>query len=249
MNAMEEEAEGWQDSDVAWSDAEDDDASAADDANGDDDAAAWAGNAWPQADEADSGSPADWLAAAVPMRRTKPIETIKVGVVETPYKRRNGYHVEVAVQHPGVEESIHRLWFGFEVLDDVAKLRGGDRFNINVERFGEAVIGFLQRRGVDLADEDWGLQDDSIPFSVQHLPMRTLFDYYPDLMEALATECCAQIADQVADASLPPPHSDEELDAPLLFDRPFIDLGEPARSSKEELQAAVDRGFQGGDSH
>ena len=56
-------------------------------------------------------------AAPEPAKRTKPIETIKVGLVQTPYKRRNGYHVEVAVQHAHREESIHRLWFGFEVLD------------------------------------------------------------------------------------------------------------------------------------
>ena len=115
-----------------------------------------------------------------------PIETIKVGIVTGPYKRRNGYHAEVAVQHPGASETIHRLWFGFEVIKDVAALRGYEEADIDVDRFGEAVLAFLQQRGVDLADPDWGMQDDDIPFSVEYLPMRSVFSYYPDMPDSLA---------------------------------------------------------------
>lgn len=41
-------------------------------------------------------------AAPVPEqpRERKPIETTKVGRISGPYKRRNGYHAEVTVQHP-----------------------------------------------------------------------------------------------------------------------------------------------------
>ena len=138
----------------------------------------------------------DWLMAtteSTKKRRTKPIETVNVGVVKTAFKRRNGYYVEVAVQHAGAVETIHRLWFGFEVIADVAKLRGRADWEIDVERFGEAVVSYLQRAGVDLADPDWALDDDTVPFSSEHLPLRTLFDYYPDLMQALADECLAHL--------------------------------------------------------
>lgn len=121
-----------------------------------------------------------------PVREGRPIETIKVGLVSGPYKRRRGYHTEVAVQHPGAPETIHRLWFGHEVLGDVARLRGREEQDLDVNEFSEAVVRFLQERGVDLADPDWGMQDDEIPFSVQHLPLRTLFSYYEDLPRHLA---------------------------------------------------------------
>lgn len=218
------------------------------DAWGGEDDGSWAGSSWAEAEAADIDGPAadDWLsavAARAPVRRTKPIETIKVGRLETPYKRRNGYHVEVAVQHTGTEETIHRLWFGFEVLDDVATLRGRERHDVDVKGFGEAVIGYLQQQGVDLADEDWGMQDDSIPFSVQQLPMRTLFEYYPNMPAALAETCLAHLDGQAEEEEEPRPLSGDDFDVPLLLDRPFIDKGEAARSSREELQAAVDRGF------
>ena len=239
------QAEAWEDSGADGVENDDVWDSSSDTAAGD---GAWAGSSWAEEGQAMSGDDApaaDWLSAAAPepAKRTKPIETIKVGLVQTPYKRRNGYHVEVAVQHASREESIHRLWFGFEVLDDVAKLRGGDRFDVNVEQFGEAVVTFLQQRGVDLADEDWGMQDDSIPFSTQHLPMRTLFEYYPDLPEALAEACLATLHPKPEDA--PRPMSGADFDVPIVLDRPFIDRGEQLRSSRDALQAAVDRGFIG----
>lgn len=124
-----------------------------------------------------------------PTRRTsKLIETYKVGIVSGPYKRRRGIHAEVLAAHPGTgqPDSMHRLWFGHEVLDDVAKLRGYTGVQVDIERFAEAVIEFLQQKGVDLSDPDWGMQDDDIPFSVEHLPLRTLFAYYEELPEHLA---------------------------------------------------------------
>lgn len=128
-------------------------------------------------------------ALAAPARRTnKLIETYKVGIVSGPYKRRRGIHAEVLVAHPeaGLPDSMHRLWFGFEVLDDVARLRGFSGREVDIERFSEAVVEFLQQQGVDLSDPDWGMDDDSVPFSVEHLPLRTLFAYYEELPQHLA---------------------------------------------------------------
>ena len=136
---------------------------------------------------ADNSAPAV-VPSPPPPRR--PIETVNVGVVGGPYKRRRGYHVEVAVQHDGgAFETLHRLWFGHEVLSDVAGLRGRYGEDIDVNQFSEALLTFLQGKGVDLSDPDWGMADDSIPFSTEHLPLRTLFDYYGmELPEYLAEE-------------------------------------------------------------
>ena len=141
----------------------------------------------------DAGPTADWLSpapveSAKPATPRRPIETTKVGIVGGPYKRRRGYHAEVAVQHDGGAETIHRLWFGHEVLSDVAELKGRERRCIDVDRFSEAVLGFLKKQGVDLADPEWGMHDDSIPFTTEHLPMRTLFEYYPLMAQNLADE-------------------------------------------------------------
>lgn len=194
----------------------------------------WAGEEGSQA--------ADWLSAAAPARRSRPIETTNVGRVCTPFKRRNGYHVEVAVQHSGRDESIHRLWFGHQVLGDVAKLHGRDEHEIDVVHFGEAVVSFLQAEGVDLSDPDWGMDDDSIPFTVEYLPLRALFDYYPHMPGALAEACLTDMASlDGADNEEPRNLTDEELDAPFVLDRPFVSLDdEPMMPSREALQAAVD---------
>lgn len=206
---------------------------------------AWTGS-W--AGEEDPEAPAaDWLSAAAPapIQRSRPIETIKVGRVSGPFKRRNGYHVEVAVQHTDREESLHRLWFGHQVVAEVARLRGFAEHNIDVERFGEAVLSFLQQRGVDLGDPDWGMQDDAIPFSVDFLPVRTLFDCYPEMPAALADACLSGSAGDAdpGEEEVARDIDDSELDVPFVFDRPFIELDKdaPLRSSREELQAAVDK--------
>lgn len=156
----------------------------------------WDEAAWGESTTADGpagstsvATTADWLSPAAVSRPRRPIETVSVGIVSGPYKRRNGYHAEVAVQHPGgVPETTHRLWFGHEVVADVAKLRGRKEHAIDVERFAESVLRFLQAQGVDLADPDWGMQDDSVPFGVTYLPVRTLLGFYPDMAEALAAE-------------------------------------------------------------
>ena len=62
---------------------------------------------------------AAWLSPATaappePPRPLRPIETTKVGIIDTPYQRRNGYHVEVTVQHPDVSPTKHRLWVSHE---------------------------------------------------------------------------------------------------------------------------------------
>lgn len=148
---------------------------------------------------------------SAPARRTsKPIETFKVGIVSGPYKRRRGIHAEVLAAHPdaGMPDSMHRLWFGHEVLDDVAKLRGYTGLQVDIERFAEAVVEFLQQKGVDLSDPDWGMQDDDIPFSVEHLPLRTLFAYYEELPQHLADVL-------FADYAPPPPEAPEEGEGDL----------------------------------
>ena len=113
-----------------------------------------------------------------------------------------------------------------------------------MEHFGEAVLRFLQEQGVDLADEDWGLHDESIPFSVQHLPLRALFTYYPDLPEALAEECLDGYPPEDEPERRLPGTSElktDHLDVPVLLDRAFIDYTDaPSRSTKEELQRTVD---------
>lgn len=155
-----------------------------DDSSFDNSASSFDANMW------DNGSAAPTAAVVpAPAPPRKPIETVNVGIVSGPYKRRRGYHVEVAVQHPGSFETRHRLWFGHEVLSDVAALRGRQGEDICVERFSESLMQFLKDKDVDLSDPDWGMADDSIPFSTEHLPLRTLFDYYGlELPEFLAEE-------------------------------------------------------------
>lgn len=130
---------------------------------------------------------------------TKPIETMNVGIVSGPYKRRNGYHAEVVVQHPKAQPTVHALWFAHEVLQNVAKLRGAEEHHIDVEAFAETTVRFLQEKGVDLADPEWGMQDDSIPFSNQHLPLRTLFSYYEELPQYLADALLQDVPDDVVE--------------------------------------------------
>jgi hypothetical protein len=149
-----------------------------------------------------------------PPRERKPIEATNVGVVSGPYKRRRGYHTEVTVQHPNGPDSVHRLWFGHEVLQDVARLRGCVEQDLDVERFSEQVVIYLKEQDVDLADPEGGMDDDSVPFSTQHLPVRTLFAYYEDLMQYLADEL---LADYV-----PPPTPEDDTD----------DIGRDIKSEK-----------------
>ena len=102
-------------------------------------------------------------------------------------KRRNGYHVEVQVLHKGRSlTSLHRLWVSHETLMEVAKLKGREECDLEVGEVAEAVFAYLQAHDVDLADPDWGLQDDRIPYSHEHSALRTLFNYYDSLKEHLA---------------------------------------------------------------
>ena len=150
--------------------------------------------------------------AAEPPREMKPIETVKLGLVSGPYKRRNGWYVEVAVQHPGAGESMHRLWFGHEVLRDVARLKNCQKEQLDVELFAEAVVRFLQEEGVALADPDWGMDDDLIPFSVEHLPLRTLFSYYEQLPQYLADALLSDVVYSPATDDAEPEDVTRELD-------------------------------------
>jgi len=182
---------------------------------------------WADDDEASFGDLAQggeaaveptWMAPAAPepSRPRRPIETVKIGRVSGPYIRRNGYHVDLRVQHKDAEvaETRHTLWIShqvrfffqhtapslatlrltasaaipLQVLDETSIMRGKHEEDLPVSDFAEAVLAFLgSEGGVDLADEDWELDNPDIPFSSQHFSVRSLFFYYPQLKEHLAT--------------------------------------------------------------
>ena len=68
----------------------------------------------PEGAEAAAAPPPEGPPPPEPPRPLRPIETTKVGIIDTPYQRRNGYHVEVTVQHPDVSPTKHRLWVSHE---------------------------------------------------------------------------------------------------------------------------------------
>lgn len=85
-----------------------------------------------------------------------------------------------------------------ECMRDIVELRYGSHpsvlqsFRMFVEDIGgmaifaETVIRFMQdEKGVDFSDPDWGLDDESIPFSTGFVTARKVFDYYFDLPEYL----------------------------------------------------------------
>ena len=151
----------------------------------------------------------------------KPIETVTIGRVAGPYKRRRGFHAEVVVQHAGGTPSMHRLWFAHEVLADVAKLRGAQEHHIDVENFAESVVRYLQEQGVDLADEEWGMHDDLIPFSTGHLPLRTLFEYYADLPQYLADATVPEVSATLL-SSPQPSHTHAAVEQTLESSNPPV---------------------------
>lgn len=85
----------------------------------------------PAADEELSSEPA-WLSTAIHGETEGPrqrIKAVKVGKVMGCFARRNGFHVEVVMQHELDEtlpksETTHRLWIADEVLIETARLRG-----------------------------------------------------------------------------------------------------------------------------
>ena len=85
----------------------------------------------PAADEELSSEPA-WLSTAIQHEAEGPrqrIKAVKVGKVMGCFARRNGFHVEVVMQHELDEqlpksETTHRLWIADEVLIETARLRG-----------------------------------------------------------------------------------------------------------------------------
>eukprot|EP00908_Phaeocystis_cordata_P024381 Transcript_6841.p1 GENE.Transcript_6841~~Transcript_6841.p1 ORF type:complete len:464 (+),score=31.44 Transcript_6841:619-2010(+) len=124
----------------------------------------------------------------------RPIEATTVGMVTGPFQRRNGYHVEVLVQHEGAgRESLHHLFVSNEVLIETAALKGREQWDLEVGPFAEAVVSYLQQQGVELDDPDWGMQDDSVPYSHEHVTVRTLFNYYPDLKDHLAESLIPEV--------------------------------------------------------
>ena len=56
-------------------------------------------------------------------------------MVTGPFARRNGYHVEVRVQHKRPKrESVHRLFVSNEVLIETARLKGYEQWDLPVRR-------------------------------------------------------------------------------------------------------------------
>ncbi|KAL3892632.1 MAG: hypothetical protein SGPRY_014941, partial [Prymnesium sp.] len=140
---------------------------------------AWSDGSWADADasgswdddEGDSSLTADWLSPAPEpkvVRAQREIECTNIGIVATPFKRRNGIYAEVTVQHKEAEATVTTLWFTREVLENVANLRARDPLELKHEPFAEEVVRYLRdMQGVDFSDPDWGLADDDIPFTTQ----------------------------------------------------------------------------------
>lgn len=180
-----------------------------------DDAAAEAGASSAAWDSDGSGSftddpgEIDWLLAAEPPppRPRKEIETTDVGLVSGPFRRRNGWHLEVRMQHDGERgESVHRLWASHEMVLEIGKLRSDPdepfpNEAVRIEALGEEVLRYLVSKGVDLADPEWAMDDESVPFSTEYAAVRTLTNYYPDLKQHLAEVLSA------------PPAADADVDA------------------------------------
>ena len=49
------------------------------------------------------------------------------------------------------------------------------------------MISYLEQKDVNFADPDWAMDDEDVPFSSEFFAVRTLYQYYPDLREHLAT--------------------------------------------------------------
>lgn len=179
------------------------------------DEGAWGDGSWGDAgvagswdgDEADGSPAADWLSPSptkepAPVRRE--IECTNVGIVSTPFKRRNGIYAEVTIQHKESADTVTTLWFANEVLQDVAALRQRDWLELGHEAFAEEVVRYLRdSQGVDFSDPDWGMATD-LPFTTQFIIVRKLFSLYPDFPEQLAS---ALLPDE------PPPYSLKDLHA------------------------------------
>ena len=136
-----------------------------------------------------ASEPPSWLAGddPLPEKQPGPIRVLKVGRVSGPFRRRNGYHVDVRVQH-AAGPTTHRMWVAHEVINEVGALRGTDEEDerLQIEKFAIAIINILQNKGVDLANPDWALEKEDVPFSSQFWSVRSLFNYYSDLPEELA---------------------------------------------------------------
>jgi len=162
----------------------------------------WAGNAAADAGVDDAGSSwnsdlaetseggqQEWISrVAAPKRKAlKRIETTAVGMVDVHFARRNGFHAEVTVQHKKPKAAtVHRLWVSSNVMQEIAALRGKKEHEIEIERVCEEIVEYLDENGVDLADPDWAMEDDSVPFSSDFFAARTLLNYYADLKQHLA---------------------------------------------------------------
>ena len=181
-------------------------------------ASAWGADdgSWATAAELE-GEQEAWLSrvadAEPPRREYRPIEAVTVGEVDVPFNRRNGYHVDVRVQHEGgAPESAHRLWVAREVLIEVAALKGRRMEDLDAGELSEAIVDFLKHHAtphVDLADPEWAMNDESVPFSSEFFAARTLLNYYPELKQWLANKL---LDDVPADVERPEPETILRLD-------------------------------------
>ena len=95
---------------------------------------------WEDSWSEEDGDPASsWLqpksVQSPPPAPRRPIEAVTVGMVTGPFARRNGYHVEVRVQHTQPKrESTHRLFVSNEVLIETARLKGYEQWDLPVHR-------------------------------------------------------------------------------------------------------------------
>jgi len=156
---------------------------------GDEEAGTWdesGSNGWGEA-AADSPSWLSPAAAPSPAPPLREVETTKVGIIETPFARRNGIFAEVTVQHKDAPPTVTIVQFAKEVLMDVAESRDRDWLEVGNEPFAEAVVTYMRDVvGVDFTDEDWGLDREDVPFTSQHVSVRRLMGFCPDLLEHLA---------------------------------------------------------------
>eukprot|EP00308_Calcidiscus_leptoporus_P009787 CAMPEP_0119379590 /NCGR_PEP_ID=MMETSP1334-20130426/53415_1 /TAXON_ID=127549 /ORGANISM="Calcidiscus leptoporus, Strain RCC1130" /LENGTH=241 /DNA_ID=CAMNT_0007399153 /DNA_START=14 /DNA_END=739 /DNA_ORIENTATION=- len=148
----------------------------------------------------------EWLSrvASPKARARQTIEATAVGEVDVPFTRRNGFHVEVRMQHSADRgESIHRMWVAREVMIEIAAKKGMRMEDLEIRRVSEAIVAFLAAEGVDLADPDWAMDDESVPFSSEFFAARTLCNYYPHLQQHLA-DTLLPAAESTSEASEQP---------------------------------------------
>ena len=133
---------------------------------------------WEDSWSEEDGDPASsWLqpkaTQSPPPAPRRPIEAVTVGMVTGPFARRNGYHVEVRVQHKRPKrESVHRLFVSNEVLIETARLKGYEQWDLPVRRRPV-------HRGTVHARPRSPCTDRPSPTPPPYLPATTCYKYAP----------------------------------------------------------------------